>query len=254
MILDTSQVNRLLSTSLSSIRSSEIVASCARIDTEMMSFMEEPAMICAECFRAKGEPEAKVPCQNPRCHFYLRTQPVDHELTTLSVSFADGLAFSREVGRDRATVPKTGFGSDLLLHSAEKASIWGFHPISTASRTLHSQLQGPIFSTSTDVRSGGVGKARSMSIGDQSRKSTAEYAREKKSRAKLMRNRARVMSVPVSSGGLAFDDCDLADVEDAFLNSPLPPELRTGDMEVSMAMGFRVTEPLRCNVWPNRYM
>ncbi len=198
----------------------------------MMSAIAEPAMICAECFQAKGHPEAKALCHNPKCHFYLRTQQIENSVTKLSGSFANLLTFSREVGHNR--VPNTRFSSDLVLRTSQNDTLWGFQPIPTAAQTLQSQRS--IFSTSTDVgrQGGGVchGKTRSLSISDHSRNPTATYA-EDKSRAKIMRSRTRMLSVPVSSSLL--DECDLVDaaVEDAFLNSPLPAELRGGDVEVS---------------------
>lgn len=176
-------------------------------------------MVCAECFRAKGEPEANVPCQNPKCYFYLRTQAVDREVANLSDTFANGLTFGK------AEV-KTGFGSDTLQTS--RNDVWGFRPPCTAVRALQSQLQGSVFSTIA-ASHGGLGKTRSLSFSDQPRRLTASQVAGKEGQVKLMRT--RMMSVPGTA--MLLEDSDgLGDVEDAFLNSPLPPELRRGDVEV----------------------
>lgn len=61
-------------------------------------------MICVECFRTKGDGDLKLPCQNPRCHFYLSTSTSNFSTskgsTYPSVSNAYP-SFNKEVGYDR---------------------------------------------------------------------------------------------------------------------------------------------------------
>lgn len=64
-------------------------------------------MICQSCFRTKGDGDFKLPCQNPKCHFYLCTPNSlssyggDVYPSELSLS----PSFNPEVGFDRKTRP-----------------------------------------------------------------------------------------------------------------------------------------------------
>ena len=104
---------------------------------------ETNAMVCAECFRAKGESELKAPCQNPKCYFYLRTQPpntrtLDTEVNALSFSLANGLTFSKEM-RSKARAASYS-AADMFMPAAtltsseqhqvrqRSNSLWGFPP------------------------------------------------------------------------------------------------------------------------------
>ena len=120
----------------------------------MKTTRQERAMVCAECFRAKGESELKAPCQNPKCYFYLRTQSpnnrtLDTEVNALSFSLANELTFNREVGsKARAAsystadmfmpphVTSSGQHQQVLQRSN---SLWGF-PLEPATSMSRSDL------------------------------------------------------------------------------------------------------------------
>lgn len=58
-------------------------------------------MICVECFRAKGDEDLKMPCQNPRCHFYLCTPSYFSSSRQDMYPSETPPSFNKEVGHDR---------------------------------------------------------------------------------------------------------------------------------------------------------
>lgn len=102
-------------------------------------------MICVECFRSKGDGHLKMPCQNPRCHFYLCTpssfvtsrqdiHPTDmqcHLPSSLSKKAGQQASpsFNKEVGHDRKNKPpchKTSAVHPGQLSGREK--VWPVDP------------------------------------------------------------------------------------------------------------------------------
>ena len=109
-------------------------------------------MVCAECFRAKGESALKAPCENPKCYFYLRTQStnnrtLDTEVNALSFCLANELTFSKEVGgkvraasystADMFTPAATSTEQQQVLQRSN--SLWGF-PLEPATSMSRSDL------------------------------------------------------------------------------------------------------------------
>ena len=173
------------------------------------------AMICAECFCAKGDGNSnamgRLPCKNPRCYFYMSTtfervdSPSEIEVGDFTQAVGSKPSFSREVGHDRRTSRRTSsYGSDALLSSAQNESIWGYQPA-----TAHLQPSQSSLSVFTREH-----KLRSQSISESRNRSAAEE------KARLIR--ARMMSVPVYVETLPGLDQDSDLIEDAFLSSPLP--------------------------------
>ena len=149
------------------------------------------AMVCVQCFRGKDENELRLPCQNPRCHFYLRIQsPVYSSISEPNA----GSEHARELGYTLSR--RSSLNSDYLFGSSgsiqsESGGIWGHQP-------LGAHLQMPsarsVRSHSTSVELGGVAHAR-----------------------KIMRSRLMSMPICVEQFG---DHNEL--VDDTFPSSPLP--------------------------------
>ena len=176
-------------------------------------------MICAECFRAKGGREPKSPCQNPKCHFFLQTPTgqLDSRVNSLSVSFAQELGFGKEIRYDRARRPRPSYCTDVLLSPSKKDSLWGYYPTITSSQQL------PQSFANNRMRSQSTSDSRILRMTRSTEGKAAEQTR-------LMR--ARLVSMPTCVGPTLLDeDSDL--IEDAFLNSPLPPEFRGDEVRSS---------------------
>ena len=174
-------------------------------------------MICVECFRSKGDNELTIPCQNPRCHFYLQL-PRDKYQRYPSESYAerpsttDSTTFSKEVGHDRHQRQK--LLSNSSYHPSSKPSspdVWAYQPEKQSFRmpqyTSHQQKDA-------------LQRFRSQSISSNSEKS--KMARGSNHYTHYQRlgesSRSRLMSMPMSMECLPDQGGDL--VEDAFLPSP----------------------------------
>ena len=161
-------------------------------------------MICVECFRTRGDGDFKLPCQNPRCHFYLCC-PSSSKGGIYSNEMP--LSFSKEVGHDRKTkvcsIPKSSCSSQL----STKEQIWKNQSLGPGLMSAP-QMAVPKTrskSTSTISATGGVVSIPRLLCGYQ--------AREK---AKLYHS--RMMSLPECADSI-LGRGDL--VEDAFVASPL---------------------------------
>lgn len=176
------------------------------------------AMVCAQCFLAKGGSEPREICSNPRCYFYRRssgkqTTTTDEShctptLATISRSIDQATAFVREIGHER-----TRRGSSQKSLGSESA-VWGYRPESVSGKAFRSHVT---FSDMGEVQN----KARSRSISEARRFASHQgvgAAEEAAARAKVIR--ARMMSMPLCMEPFSEHDCEL--VEDAFLSSPLP--------------------------------
>ena len=190
------------------------------------------AMVCVECFRLKGDQDLKVPCQNPRCYFYLQVPGCDPQRDSES----PGPIFKKEVGYDRSSSgrvrPKP---SDFLLSPGKRSSsssssnaqfpsdIWAFRPENRGFMSGRpSQQSSKIRSQSISVGSSGASanNNRGLSANVNHRVNMQSSAEIEK--AKLMRK--RMMSMPLVAGMESLMDGGESDslVEDAFLSSPLP--------------------------------
>lgn len=200
------------------------------------------AMVCAECFVAKGESgELKLPCQNPRCLFYMRSIQTDTDVVSLSLSLTNDLTFGeRNLGvsrdYDRAKRSSLNYAADFLQTNSQKDNVWGYHPDTKTTKGLYLQ---PPRSPSIFTSTGSFGqKVRSQSI-SEARKSSYNNFVGDSGKTKLMRS--RMLSMPLGLDPLLDYDSDL--VEDAFLSSPLPDlcgdseEVRTICMCIAGGMG-----------------
>lgn len=183
------------------------------------------SMVCVDCFRAKGDSELRIPCQNPKCHFYLQqpqaTRGIIPARRHASVSHAEYYlsdpsyrpTFNREVGHDRrgrvSTHPQFTYPS---RPSTSNYQIWAYPPVSPS---------GTLYSNRMNDHSM---KMRSQSLSlvgedvDNNRPGVAFH----NDKGSLSHLRARIMSVPVSEvNHLLGQDCGEL-VEDAFVSSPLP--------------------------------
>lgn len=195
------------------------------------------AMVCVECFRMKGDQDLKVPCQNPRCYFYLQA-PGYASGDPKRDSSSPGPIFKKEVGYDRSSSgrvrPKP---SDFLLSAGKRPSssssgnarlhdnIWAFRPENRGYMGgKPSQQTSKIRSQSISVGSNGTlaSNNRGPSTNVNHRVNMQSSAEIEK--AKLMRK--RMMSMPLVAGMESLMDGGAGDsdslVEDAFLSSPLP--------------------------------
>ena len=192
------------------------------------------AMVCVECFRMKDDQDLKVPCQNPRCYFYLRVPAgcVDGRDTAVS----PGPIFNKEVGCDRSLPagrtcrPRPSQSSDYLLsqrslsqepHSGGKnGSIWAFKP-------LKPERMGNSPGRMTQQHTADKTRSQSVSMGSGHNAALLmrrlQSHREEADAERAMRNK-RLLSMPLTPGMEAalLDGVESDLVEDAFLSSPLP--------------------------------
>ena len=180
---------------------------------------ENDAMICAECFCAKGDTNTvRWSCQNPKCYFYFSARAPSRRADSFSeipktLAIANEPIFGRDASRDRRRNPLNS-SSDVLQSPLQKESVWGYHP-----QTTHLQSQNSLCVEQ---------KSRSLSISELHKYHTT---REK---ARLMRTRMMSVPGPVCIEPLEQDN-DL--IEDAFLSSPLPDfgeDVTTIGTEVSL--------------------
>ena len=179
------------------------------------------AMVCAECFLAKGGSKPREICSNPRCYFYCQSSGKQTSITdesdclptlaTTSRSLDQATAFVKEIGHER-----TRRGSNQKALGSEAADAWGYRPESVSGKAFRRRV------TFSDVGGGEVqSKGRSQSISEACRSASRQgvgATNEAAARVKAMR--ARMMSMPLCVEPFSEHDCEL--VEDAFLSSPLP--------------------------------
>lgn len=196
------------------------------------------AMVCVECFRMKGDQDLKVPCQNPRCYFYLQVPGCEFQRDSVS----PGPIFKKEVGYDRFSSgrvrPKS---SEFLLSPGKRpnsssnsssaqlqSNIWAFRPenkgymgtgkSSTQQTSLKTRSQSISTGSSNRASANNNGGLSTTNINHRvNMQSSAEIEK-----AKLLRK--RMMSMPLVAGMESLMDSGESDslVEDAFLSSPLP--------------------------------
>ena len=181
------------------------------------------SMVCVDCFRAKGDSELRIPCQNPKCHFYLQQPQVNKGIIPVrrhaSVSHAEYYlsdpgyqpTFNREVGHDRRgkVAPQFTYPS---RPSTSNYQIWAYPPVSPSGTLYSNRMNGHTM------------KMRSQSlslVGEDvdDNQSGVSFHNDKISRSRL---RARMTSVPVSEGNQLLEQDYGELVEDAFVCSPLP--------------------------------
>lgn len=197
------------------------------------------AMVCVECFRMKGDQDLKVPCQNPRCYFYLQVPGCDPQRDSVS----PGPIFKKEVGYDRSSSsgrvrPKP---SDFLLSPGKRpnsssssgnaqlqSNIWAFRPENKGfmggggKQSQMSKMRSQSISVN-NVASASSNRGLSTNVNHRMNNTHTSAEIEK---IKL-RNRHRLMSMPLIAGmeslmdGGGVGESDSL-VEDAFLSSPLP--------------------------------
>lgn len=89
-------------------------------------------MVCGECFLAKCDGELKLPCQNPKCHFYCPSASFSglsggdvfsSEVATPSLA----PSFNKEVGHDRKG--KFCYGASDHLGASQTYSRWRKEPL-----------------------------------------------------------------------------------------------------------------------------
>ena len=191
------------------------------------------AMVCVECFRMKGDQDLKVPCQNPRCYFYLQVPGCDPQRDSVS----PGPIFKKEVGYDRSSSgrvrPKP---SDFLLSPGKRPSsssssnaqlqsnIWAFRPENKGymGGKPSSQQSSKIRSQSISIGTNGALTNNDMGLNANVNHRMNMQSSAEIEKAKLLRK--RMMSVPFVAGMESLMDSGESDslVEDAFLSSPLP--------------------------------
>ena len=189
------------------------------------------AMVCVECFRMKGDQDLKVPCQNPRCYFYLQVPGCDPQRDSVS----SGPIFKKEVGYDRSSYgrvrPKP---SDFLLSPGKRpnsgktsnaqlpsSSVWAFRP------EYKGYMCGRLSQQSNKVRSQSISVGSSGVLANNNRglSATVNHRVNVQSSAEIEKaKRKRMMSMPLVAGMESLMDSGDSDslVEDAFLSSPLP--------------------------------
>lgn len=184
-------------------------------------------MICVECFRAKGDDgDLKLPCQNPRCHFYcnsltLSSQSTGDVFTSEIPSPSSNSSFNKEVGHDRKT----------KCYNSRKTSdydLGGYQPgqVSSKNKVWRTEQQlGPGLLSAPHVMAQ-MQKGRSKSL------STASTSGGGMNIQRLLNSQPPVLRKPdyFRCHMMSFPDCadsylgkevgrDL--VEDAFVSSPL---------------------------------
>ena len=173
-------------------------------------------MICVECFRAKGDEDLKVPCQNPRCHFYLCT-PSSFKAPRQEVYPNEPLSpsFSKEVGHDRRSRPTSHTLSADDYSGQLCSKEWQSHPLSPGlSQTSLQKMRSK--STSTSASYGG--SASMLKLLNNSFAATKEGDRQKFLRSHF----ASLQSPDYTEPYLGRESQLQGDlVEDAFVSSPL---------------------------------
>ena len=184
------------------------------------------AMVCVECFRMKGDQDLKVPCQNPRCYFYLQVPGCDPQRDSVS----PGPIFKKEVGCDRSLGRIRPKPSDFLLSPGKRSSnttaqlqsnIWAFRPENKGYMTAKPSQQSSRM-RSQSISMGNNAASATINRGMNTGHRVAMQSSAEIEKAKLMRK--RMMSMPLVAGMESLMDGGESDslVEDAFLSSPLP--------------------------------
>lgn len=171
-------------------------------------------MICVECFRTKGDGDLKVPCQNPRCHFYI-CSPARKEL------FHDTpVSFNKEVGHDRKTKPRLNLGhlpNCQGVGQISKSKMWGYQPLSQAHLSIPQVMAQKIRSKSVTSASIGGNMSIQKILSGCCQTPLTDMSKDG-DKSRLFHS--RMMSLPECSDPLLVRDGGEL-VEDAFLSSPL---------------------------------
>lgn len=166
-------------------------------------------MICVECFRAKGDEDLKMPCQNPRCHFYLCT-PSGHSSSRQEMYSNEMLSpsFNKEVGHDRKSKPYCYESYPSQLSSKDWRSQSSANMPHTSSQKMRSK--------SASTSSGSGGNASMQKFLNTSLVSSKEGGKQKFFRS-------HYVSLPEYADSYLGRECQLQGdlVEDAFVSSPL---------------------------------
>lgn len=151
------------------------------------------SMVCVNCFQAKGENELKTPCQNPQCHFYLRTSGSSLPAALRSsVSSTDKTGFDLWSPFASQTAPQ-----QFHMKPASPSSLWAYPPSSMFNSTISKE---------------------SPQLKKRSHSTCFENEAEKIKTSRFLRS--RLMSLPMSEvlEQVQVDGSDI--VEDAFISSP----------------------------------
>ena len=140
-------------------------------------------MICADCFRTKGESQFSLSCRNPKCYFFARNGQ-NGQFTPPTQPFT------------KETVDKWSRHSDELRGEGS----WGHRPVPLCGQ---SKSQRDSITSADTINS----------------YSLASSTQETRRKTKSIKVHDRAMSTPASGSFFFQDDTDL--VEDAFLSSPV---------------------------------
>ena len=185
-------------------------------------------MICVECFRTKSDGDLKLPCQNPRCHFYRSS--CDSNCLSSSECRADfhsnevpilyhGSSFNKEVGHDRKSKLscKPSAVACQNMPFAAKEMLWKNEPLSPA-----------LFNGSSSNVMARVQKSHSKSSPTASTSSSGgnlSIQRLLSAQASQIANKekfqSRVMSLPDYRDSYLGREVGRDLVEDSFISSPL---------------------------------
>lgn len=165
------------------IKTKKLAGYMSMCDSADHSSSTSGLMICADCFRMKGESQFSLSCRNPKCYFFARNGQSGQFTPTMQ-------PFRKE------TVDEWSRHSDELRGEGS----WGHRP-------------GPLCGQSESQRD-------SVTSADTIRSnSLTSSTQETRRKTKNIQVHDRAMSTPTSGSFFFQDDTDL--VEDAFLSSPV---------------------------------
>lgn len=179
------------------------------------------AMICVECFRSKGDNEFAIPCQNPRCHFYLQLPREEYQRPrseSLSISnrplSSDSIhsTFSKEVGHNRQK-------QKILLYPEQRSNCTpkAISPNIWAYKSEKQSFKMPQYSSTHYQPQRFRSQSTSVGLGasEISRSGANHHVAPYQGLYTSEGPRSRLMSVPMTLKSVVDHGGDL--VEDAFL-------------------------------------
>ena len=179
-----------------------------------VSLMHPEKMICVECFRTKGDADLKLPCQNPRCHFYLCT-PIDLSPCGENNMFQTDTSssFNKEVGYNRKTKRCFGINPSQM---PKNNKMWGYRP----SSPVHGHLSVPqvMIQKTRSKSASATSSGNNMSI----RKILSGSILNSKDVERMKMLHSHTMSLPEYADSLLMQEGLGELVEDTFVSSPLP--------------------------------
>ena len=176
-------------------------------------------MICVECFRTKSDGDLKLPCQNPRCHFYRSScdsncfsSECRADFHPTEVPTPNGSSFNKEVGHDRKSKLscKPPAGACQNMPFAAKEMMWKNEPLSP---TLFNGSSSNVVQKSHS-KSSPTASTSGLSI----QRLLSAQASQIANKAKFQ---SRVMSLPDYRDSYLGREVGRDLVEDSFISSPL---------------------------------